>query len=151
LDNAIISGAFSEGWYHRLNFRGNNTPNSKKNEIKPWLKEQWSIPEVNPEYVFTMEDVLDLYNEPYDPKKPKLYLDESPYQLVEEVRLPLAPEPHQPEGYDCEYKRNGVVNLFGFFEPIAGWRHIEVTQGRTKADFAKQLKDLLDVYYPRLI
>jgi hypothetical protein len=130
-----------------LNFRGNNTPNSKKNEIKPWLKEQWSIPEVNPEYVFTMEDVLDLYNEPYDP----ICLDERPYQLVEEVRLPLAPEPHRPEGYDCEYKPNGVVNLFGFFEPIAGWRHIEVTQGRKKADFAKQLKDLVDVYYPRLM
>jgi hypothetical protein len=96
-----------------------------------------------------MEDVLDLYNEPYEPKKPTLCLDESPYQLVEEVRLPLPPEPHQPEGYDCEYKPNGVVNLFGFFEPIAGWRHIEVTQGRTKADFAKQLKDLVDVYYPQ--
>jgi hypothetical protein len=98
-----------------------------------------------------MEDVLDLYNEPYDPKKPKLCLDEHPYQLVEEVRLPLAPELHHPEGYDCEYKRNGVVNLFGFFEPIAGWRHIEVRQHRTKADFAKQLKDLVDVHYPRFM
>jgi hypothetical protein len=96
-----------------------------------------------------MEDVLDLYNEPYDPKKPTLCLDEGPYQLLEEVRLPLPPEPHQPEGYDCEYKRNSIVNLFAFFEPIAGWRHIEVTQSRTKADFAKQLKDLVDVYYPQ--
>jgi hypothetical protein len=61
----------------------------------------------------------------------------------------LPPEPHQPEGYDCEYKPNGVVNLFGFFKPIAGWRHIEVTQSRTKAGFAKQLKDLVDVYYPQ--
>ena len=149
MDNAIISGAFSEAWYHRLNFRRNNTLNSKKNEIKAWLKEQWCIPKVNPEYVFRMEDVLDLYNELYDPKKPTLCVDERPYQLVEEVRLPLPPEPYQPEGYDCEYKRNGVVNLFGFFEPIAGWRHIEVTQRRTKADFPKQLKDLVDVYYPQ--
>ena len=85
MDNAIISGAFSEGWYHRLNLRRNNTPNSKKNEIKPWLKEQWCIPEVNPEYVFRMEDVLDLYNEPYDPKKPTLCLDECPYQLEIEL------------------------------------------------------------------
>ena len=99
--------------------------------------------------MFRIEDVLDLYNEPYDPKKPTLCLDECPYQLVEEVRLPLPPEPHQPKGYDCEYKHNGVVNLFGFFEPIAGWRHIEVTQRRTKADFPKQLKDLVDVYYPQ--
>ena len=149
MDNAIISGAFSEAWYHRLNFRRNNTLNSKKNEIKAWLKEQWCIPEVNPEYVFRMEDILDLYNELYDPKKPTLCVDERPYQVVEEVRLPLPPEPHQPEGYDCEYKRNGVVNLFAFFEPIAGWRHIEVTQRRTKADFAKQLKDLVDIYYPQ--
>ena len=79
-------------------------------------------------------------------KKPTLCLDEGPYQLVEEVRLPLPPEPYQSEGYDCEYKCNGVVNLFGFFELIAGWRHIEVTQSRTKADFAKQLKDLVDFY-----
>ena len=94
MDNAIISGAFSKGWCHRSNFRGYNTSNSKRNEIKLWLKEQWCIPKVNPEYVFTMEDVLDLYNEPYDPKKPTLCLDERPYQLVEEVRLSLLLEPH---------------------------------------------------------
>ncbi|QSJ14118.1 IS630 family transposase [Nostoc sp. UHCC 0702] len=119
----------------------------KKNEIKPWLKEQWCIPEVNAEYVLRMEDVLDLYNEPYELKKPLVCLDERPYQLVEEVRLPLPPEPKQPERYDYEYKRNGVVNLFAIFEPLAGWRHIEVTQRRTKLDFAKQLKDLVDVHY----
>ena len=114
MDNAIISGAFSKGWCHRSNFRRDNTSNSKKNEIKLWLKEQWCIPKVNLEYVFRIEDILDLYNEPYDPKKPTLCLDECPYQLVEKVRLPLPPEPHQPEGYDCEYKRNSIVNLFGF-------------------------------------
>ena len=86
MDNAIISGAFSEGWYHRLHFRRNNTPNSKKkNEIKPWVKKEWCIPEVNPEYVFRIENVLDLYNEPYDPKKPTLCLDECPYQLEIEL------------------------------------------------------------------
>jgi uncharacterized small protein (DUF1192 family) len=94
-----------------------------------------------------MEDVLDLYNEPYNPKKPTVCLDERPYQLVEEVRLPLPPEPDQLERYDYEYKRNGVVNLFALFEPLAGWRHIEVTQRRTKVDFAKQLKELVDVHY----
>jgi len=94
-----------------------------------------------------MEDVLDLYNEPYNPKKPTVCLDERPYQLVEEVRLPLPPEPDQLERYDYEYKRNGVVNLFALFEPLAGWRHIEVTQHRTKVDFAKQLKELVDVHY----
>jgi len=94
-----------------------------------------------------MEDVLDLYNEPYDPKRPVVCFDERPYQLVEEVRLPIPTEPGQAERYDYEYKRNGVVNLFALFEPLAGWRHIEVTQRRTKIDFAKQLKELVDVHY----
>jgi DDE superfamily endonuclease len=95
-----------------------------------------------------MEDVLDLYNEPYNPKRPVICFDETPYQLVEEVRQPLPPEPNQPERYDFEYKRNGNVNLFAFFQPLAGWRHIEVTQRRTKVDFAKQMKYLVDVYCP---
>jgi hypothetical protein len=94
-----------------------------------------------------MEDVLDLYNEPYNPKRPVICFDETPYQLIEEVRQPLPPEPNQPERYDFEYKRNGSVNLFAYFQPLAGWRHIEVTQQRTKVDFAKQMKDLVDIYY----
>ncbi len=93
-----------------------------------------------------MEDLLDLYNEPYDPKRPVVCFDERPYQLVEEVRKPLPTEPEQPLSYDFEYKRNGTVNLFAYFQPLAGWRHIEVTQQRTKVDFAKQMKDLVDIY-----
>lgn len=111
------------------------------------MKEQWCIPEVNAEYVLRMEDLLDLYNEPYDPKRPVVCFDECSYQLVEEVRLPLPPEPEQPERYDFEYKRNGAVNLFAYFQPLNGWRHIEVTQRRTKHDFAKQMKDLVDIYH----
>lgn len=102
---------------------------------------------MNAEYVLRMEDLLDLYNEPYDPKRPVICFDETPYQLIEEVRKPLPPEPDQPERYDFEYKRNGSVNLFAYFQPLAGWRHIEVTQQRTKVDFAKQMKDLVDIYY----
>ncbi|MBD2451230.1 hypothetical protein H6G76_29690 [Nostoc sp. FACHB-152] len=79
MDNAIISRSPNKPWGSRFNFRRNNTPDSKKNEIKPWLKEQWCIPEVNAEFVCRMEDVLDLYNEPYNPKKPVLCLDERPY------------------------------------------------------------------------
>lgn len=93
-----------------------------------------------------MEVWFDLYNEPYDPKRPVVCFDESPYQLIEEVRQPLPPEPNQPERYDCEYKRNGSVNLFAYFQPLAGWRHIEVTKQRTKVDFALQMKDLVDIY-----
>lgn len=65
-----------------------------------------------------MEDVLDLYNEPYDPKRPVVCFDERPYQLVEEVRLPLPPEPEQPERYDFEYKRNGTVNSHSVFSTL---------------------------------
>ncbi len=71
-----------------------------------------------------------------------------PYQLVEEVRQPLPPQPGQTERYDYEYKRNGTVNLFAYFQPLVGWRHIEVTQRRTQTDFTGRMKELVDVYFP---
>lgn len=96
-----------------------------------------------------MEDLLDLYSQEYDPKHPVICFDERPYPLLEDVREPLPPEPEQPERYDYEYKRNGSVNLFAIFEPHQGWRHIEVTQQRTKKDFALQMKNLVDIHYPQ--
>lgn len=96
-----------------------------------------------------MEDVLDLYEEPYDPKRPKVCFDETSTQLIEEKRLPWPSKPGQPERYDYEYKRNGTRNLFMFCEPLAGWRHIEVTQRRTMRDFAHQMKWLVDCAYPQ--
>jgi transposase len=72
-----------------------------------------------------------------------------PYPLLEDIREPLPPEPEQPERYDYEYKRNGSVNLFAIFEPHKGWRHIEVTQQRTKKDFALQMKNLVDIHCPQ--
>jgi len=95
-----------------------------------------------------MEDLLDLYGEGYDPKRPVICFDERPCRLIGEVRVPIAAKPAQPERYDYEYKRNGVVNLFAFFEPLAGERLMEVTQQRTKVDFAHQMKTLVDVYRP---
>ena len=95
-----------------------------------------------------MEDVLDLYEESYDPARPKVCFDETNKQLIEEKRLPLPTQPGQPACYDYEYKRNGVRNLFMFCEPQRGWRHIEVTLRRTMQDFAKQMQWLVDVAYP---
>ena len=92
-----------------------------------------------------MEDVLDLYEEAYDPKRPKVCFDETSKQLIGEKRLPLPSQPGQPERYDYEYKRNGTRNLFMFCEPQAGWRHIEVTERRTMQDFARQMQWLVDV------
>lgn len=95
-----------------------------------------------------MEDLLDLYEEPYDPAFPVVTFDELPYQLTDEVRLPLPAKPRQPERYDYEYRRCGTCNLFLHFEPLRGWRHVEVTDQRTAIDFAAQMKALVDVHYP---
>jgi len=96
-----------------------------------------------------MEDVLDLYAEPYDPQKPLVCFDEIPKQLVQEVRQPVPAQPGQPLRYDSEYARNGVANLFVLVEPLVGWRQVDVTQRRTKEDFARQMKTLVDVHYPQ--
>ena len=82
------------------------------NDLKPWRKDMWCIPQVDGEYVARMEDVLDLYAEEPDPKRPVVCFDESPTQLIGEVRQPIPAEPGQIERYDCEYKRNGTANLF---------------------------------------
>ena len=95
-----------------------------------------------------MEDVLDLYAEPVDPKRPRVCFDECPYQLISEVRQPLPAKPGYPLRYDYEYKREGTCNLFMFVRPETGWRHVEVTDRRTKQDFAHCMKDLVDRYFP---
>jgi len=104
-------------------------------------------PEHNAEFVCQMEEVLDLYKLPYDPDYPLVCLDESCKQLVSETRQPLPLEAGQPERYDYEYERQGVCNLFMFFEPLTGWRHVEVTDQRTQVDYAHQLKYLADKRY----
>ncbi len=95
-----------------------------------------------------MEDVLDLYAEPYRPSRPVVCFDERPVQLLGEVRQPLPPQPGQPQRIDYEYHRNGTCNLFTYFQPLAGWRHVEVTDRRTKQDFAYCMKSLVDVHFP---
>ena len=77
-----------------------------------------------------MEDVLDLYGEPYDPKRPVVNFDETSKQLVAEKKAPIPAKPGRRERFDYEYKRNGTRNLFMFCEPLAGWRHVEVTERR---------------------
>lgn len=105
-------------------------------------------PEANAEFVCCMENVLDIYKRPYEPKHPVVCFDETNKQLVKENKTSLPPEPGQVERYDYEYERNGVSNLFMFSEPLAGWRHVEVTERRTKKDYAHQLKSLVDIYHP---
>jgi hypothetical protein len=95
-----------------------------------------------------MEDVLDLYAEPYDPSKPKVCFDETSKQLIWQTRQPLPTRPGQVARYDYEYERNGTRNLFLFFEPLAGYRHVWITRRRTKQDFAHCMKWLVDEAYP---
>ena len=95
-----------------------------------------------------MEDVLDLYAEPYDEKRPKVNFDETSKQLIAEMRRGLKAKAGRVQRYDYEYKRNGVRNLFMICEPQAGWRHVAITERRTKVDFAHQMKWLVDERYP---
>lgn len=121
-----------------------------ENILKPWLKKEWCIPpEHNAEFVYHMEDVLDVYQRPVDPKYPLVCLDETPVQLVSEVRQPLPMTAGQTECYDYEYHREGTANLFMFFAPLQNWRHVKVTERRTKADWALCMRDLVDVHFPQ--
>lgn len=95
-----------------------------------------------------MEDVLDLYVEPTDPQRPLVCFDECPYQLISETRQVVPAKPGQRERYDYEYKREGTRNLFMFFAPGHGWRHVKVTDRRTTPDFAHCMKDLVDIHFP---
>jgi len=95
-----------------------------------------------------MEDVLDLYEEPYDPKRPQVNFDEASKQLIAETRVPLPAKPGKPALYDYEYQRNGTRNLFMFCEPQAGWRHMAVTEHRTMQDFAHQMQWLVNERSP---
>jgi transposase len=102
-----------------------------ENDLKPWRKDMWCIPKIDAEYVARMEDVLDLYAETPDPQHPVVCFDESPTQLIGEVRQPIPAEPGKPLRYDCEYKRNGTANLFVFLNAHRSWRKVKVTERRT--------------------
>jgi len=121
----------------------------RDNELKPWLREEWCIPQANAEFVYHMEDVLDVYKRPADPAHPLVCFDESPEQLVSETRQALPMETGQPERYDYEYHREGVANLFIFFAPLDNWRSVKVTERRTKVDWAYCMRDLVDVHFPQ--
>ena len=119
-----------------------------ENHLKPWQKDMWCIPKVDAEYVARMEDVLDLYAEQPDPKRPVVCFDESPSQLIGEARQPIPAAPGRLERFDYEYRRNGVVNLFVFLDAHRSWRRVKVTGHRTADDFALCMRELVDVDFP---
>lgn len=119
------------------------------NELKPWLKKEWCIPpEQSGEFVCHMEDILEVYHRPLDPRRPLVCMDEMPYQLISETRIPLPLLPGQVQCTDYEYKREGVANIFMVFAPLLGQRWTRVTQRRTRKDWAYLVRDIVDGLFP---
>ena len=108
----------------------------------------WCIPPgQSAEFVCRMEDVLEVYKRPHDPARPVVCMDEAARQLVAEVRPPLPPAPGRPARYDSEYERRGAASVFVAFEPLGGWRHAEASDTRTRRDWARFVRGLLDGRY----
>ena len=131
------------------------------NEVKPHLSKYWCVPKENDaHFVAHMEDVLGIYQRPYNPKIPVICMDEKPIQLLDEVyeRLtakPLRTDPDtgllksgELEKIDFQYERCGVASIFIFTEPLAGWRYVKALNRRTKGDFAMMIKEIGDTFYP---
>ncbi len=119
----------------------------KKNELKPWRNQSWLIPpEQNCDFVAQMEQVLDVYKRPLDPRHPVICMDESPKQLIAETRMPIPCHPGQPAKYDYEYRRCGTCNIFLACEPLAGKRIVEITERRTRQDWARFLEIIAGSY-----
>ncbi|HTQ41966.1 MAG TPA: IS630 family transposase [Polyangiaceae bacterium] len=118
-------------------------------QLKPWQEKMWCIPKVDAEFVARMEDVLDLYAEEPDERRPVVCFDETPRQLIGESRVPVAARPGQPRRVDYEYVRNGTANVFMFVDVHRPWRHAKVTDRRAAPDFAQCMRDLVDRHYPK--
>ena len=120
----------------------------RDNKLKPWQRKMWCIPKVDATFVARMEDVLDLYAEPYDPKRPVVCVDEALKQLVCETRTPIPRKPGRSERYDYEYRRGGTANIFLVIDRGQKWRHAKVTERRCQRDYANLMRDLVDAHYP---
>jgi hypothetical protein len=121
---------------------------AEKNELKPWRVRSWCIGKPSAQYVAKMEDVLDVYQRPYDARRPVICLDEKSKELHTTPRGELKMKPGREQRQDYEYARQGVANLFLTLEPLLGRRRVRVTQQRTALDFAEQLRLLVEEDYP---
>jgi DDE superfamily endonuclease/Homeodomain-like domain len=117
----------------------------KKKEVKHWLTKKWKIPpKASGDFAAQMEDVLEIYEKPYDEQHPVICFDESNKQQIQDVIEPIPAAPGKAKRIDAEYKRNGTSNIFMIFEPLSGYREVKVTDRRTRTDFAFAMKDLID-------
>ena len=121
----------------------------KKNKLRPHMNDYWCIPsKEDADFVAYMEDVLDVYELPYDPMYPVVCMDEKSYQLLDDVRQPLPVRPGDNQKTDSEYKRNGTCSIFAFVEPLGGRHHVSVHEHRTAIDWAMEIKYLSDEMFP---
>ena len=120
-----------------------------ENDLKPWQKKMWCIPKVDAEYVARMEDVLDLYAEAPDSRRPVVCFDESPTQLIGEVRQPSPAVPGRAGRCDAEYRRNGTAIRVVYLDAHRPWRIVKATERRTADDFALCMRELVDLYFPK--
>ena len=119
------------------------------NQLKPWIKKQWCIPTpADADFVYHMEDILEVYTRSYDPARPQVCMDEINTQLLADTRESLPMEPGKPVREDYEYERQGVCNIFLACEPLAGKRYTMVAAQRTKQQWAQFIRQLADSYYP---
>jgi len=123
--------------------------NDEKNKLKPWQNKSWCIPpKASGEFVAAMEDVLEVYKRRYNPRRPVVCLDETSKQLTEKTRQPIPMRSGRQRRFDYEYRRCGVANVFMMFEPLAAWRRVKVTASRTRVDWARCVRELVDDWYP---
>lgn len=121
---------------------------AKKNELKPWQKYEWCIGQISSEFVMRMEDLLDVYALPYDPRRPVICFDERPCQLLGDTVVPIPMKPGKQYRYDHHYERNGTCCLLLAVEPLTGFRYAQVRTRRTKVDYAEFMKTLREQFYP---
>lgn len=134
---------------HRLHITHERITPFKKTQLAPHLKDYWCIPpEHNGAFVARMEDILEIYARPYNPKKPVVCMDEKPYQLLGDKLVPLPMKPGSVEKVDSQYVRMGTCSISIFTEPLNGWRYCEAFDRRTKKDWAQRIKFVLDTWYP---
>ena len=149
MDGAIADAKSDRARVYRVDRSNVGEHDIKKNELQPHLNKYYCIPpKANAEFVACMEDVLELYAEPYDPEIPVICMDEKPYQLLGEVADPIPMKPGSCAKIDYEYERNGTCSIFMFTEPLGGWRHTYASERRTKVDWAQGVEELLMVHYP---
>jgi hypothetical protein len=148
LDTGTVGATNVERRQSNSYFTRDRAPAAKKNKLKPWQVKSWCIPEVTPEFIKRMEHILERYQKPYDPKRPRVCFDEKSFQLLAHMFNRLGLKPGRASRQDYEYKRNGTHNLFMFVEPKAGSGHVLVTHRRTKRDFAFAMRYWVDVIYP---